>query len=472
MIDNNIFTFDIQHNADAIKKAIQKSRALLEQYQKATQDTCVTLDTATVVNDLDEAALRCGNIVYMSKCMESSAVEANVTSTGNCLRILFEKANKESKQVVCILGPMFTEANITDGYVRRVKNVDSLFQNTVLRIYIFKDTQAPWPSLTYIDENHVLFTYNDSLDVRGIFEQIKNEASLIYCHSIHRFDEIFFEHLSKPLILDLHGAVPEEMLYLTEDEEKAALYNKVEHKVVAKASTIIAVTNAMVEHLKNKYPIETQHTDFLVMPIFDIDLKLERIPEEKTRVNSTGSTPCAIYAGGTQRWQLFDEMLDAIEAQPNSYTYKLFIPEPSSFDERWNTRIKPDHLEIATKTPQELKREYELSDFGFILRDCSIVNQVACPTKLIEYLAYGIIPIVKSPHIGDFEDDGFAYIRLSDFITNKLPDRYEQIQMIKTNFRVAQLQRQRFYEGEKKLRYRFSQLSQKRKKYFFKHSRD
>lgn len=74
-------------------------------------------------------------------------------------------------------------------------------------------------------------------------------------------------------------------------------------------------------------------------------------------------------------------------------------------------------ISIKSVSPLELESYYKESHYGFILRDDILVNRVACPTKLIEYLGYGINPIILSEKIGDFEDFGYEHIRLDQFNT-------------------------------------------------------
>jgi hypothetical protein len=69
-----------------------------------------------------------------------------------------------------------------------------------------------------------------------------------------------------------------------------------------------------------------------------------------------------------------------------------------------------------------LPERYLSSDFGFVLRDDTAVNRVSCPTKLSEYLWFGVIPIVKTPHVGDFLTEGFSYVTEGEFAAGLLPD--------------------------------------------------
>ena len=91
-----------------------------------------------------------------------------------------------------------------------------------------------------------------------------------------------------------------------------------------------------------------------------------------------------------------------------------------------------EFITIKTVLSKELSNEYKTADLGFILRDDSNVNKVACPTKLIEYLQFGIIPIIKQPEIGDFASLGYQYIKLDDLLCNGIPS-LEELSKIRIN---------------------------------------
>lgn len=67
-----------------------------------------------------------------------------------------------------------------------------------------------------------------------------------------------------------------------------------------------------------------------------------------------------------------------------------------------------------------------------------IVNKVACPTKLIEYLEHGIIPIVLQPEIGDFNKMGYRYILNDDFLEGKIPNHDVLEQMKIENYKILE----------------------------------
>jgi glycosyltransferase involved in cell wall biosynthesis len=91
---------------------------------------------------------------------------------------------------------------------------------------------------------------------------------------------------------------------------------------------------------------------------------------------------------------------------------------------------------VDSKSHEELLRLYPECHYGFILREDIIVNRVACPTKLVEYIAMGIIPIVDCEDIGDFKSLGMQFVRLRDFMAGQLPDEEARSRMAEANFVV------------------------------------
>ena len=64
------------------------------------------------------------------------------------------------------------------------------------------------------------------------------------------------------------------------------------------------------------------------------------------------------------------------------------------------------------------------------MRDDIVLNRVAAPTKLIEYLSYGLIPIVKTINIGDSVKMGYEYILYNEDLNGlsaKKSDKNEEV---------------------------------------------
>jgi hypothetical protein len=127
-----------------------------------------------------------------------------------------------------------------------------------------------------------------------------------------------------------------------------------------------------------------------------------------------------IYSGGLQTWQNIEKMLEAA-AMVKKVRYVFLSGEAGVLSES-AAQAGVCSFECRAVQPQEVADYYLRCTFGFVLRSDTIINNVACPTKLVEYMYWGVIPIVLTSHIGDFEAYGFRYITLEDFIQSSLPD--------------------------------------------------
>ena len=95
--------------------------------------------------------------------------------------------------------------------------------------------------------------------------------------------------------------------------------------------------------------------------------------------------------------------------------------------------------------------EYPRCSYGFVLRDDIAVNNVACPTKLIEYLQYGIVPILHTERIGDFAALGMQYVPDTVLLDGRLPAEEQRAAMAQNNLQVLQKLKQDAVEGRKAL---------------------
>lgn len=448
MTKHNDFTFDIHLNAKTIEMYIESASEFIEtNLPLLHRDTHLTPSAEKVATALDEAAVRCGNICYMSEQLQESATRKMLSSVEKLAHFAIKEAQRQGRPIACVLAPMFDENNRADGYIRRIENVDSLFPYGTFCFYVYYNECAPWPNIELLDDDRALLTYNDPAPMQRILDNIVRNSGVIYCHSIYRFeDHLANIEITGEFFLDFHGAVPEEIHCLTGDYKKSQEFECIERATVNIATTIIAVSNSMVSHIKQKYPEETRDTHFIVMPIFDTDL----YSSNRTQSRSSGDISI-VYAGGMQTWQLFDEMIDAIKSQENIATYDLFVPNIDLFHQKYEQDKDLSKVRVRNVSPHELRDIYKSSDFGFILRDESVVNKVACPTKLTEYLASGVVPIVKFPDIGDFQHDGYSYVKLSDFLEGHLPSVLEQQKMAANNQRILKLQLERFTQGKEQL---------------------
>ena len=104
------------------------------------------------------------------------------------------------------------------------------------------------------------------------------------------------------------------------------------------------------------------------------------------------------YVGGLSVWQCFPEtvaLYKQIEDRiPNAFL-KVFTGDKekaSSILESYGVK----NYSVSFVSPENLVNELASCKFGFIVRGESPVNYVATPTKLSNYMAAGVIPIVSN----------------------------------------------------------------------------
>lgn len=319
------------------------------------------------------------------------------------------------KSKILFLAPFPTSENIKDGMISRIKDIDRLFED-VDRTYLDLSLRRNLKTIKKIDSVNVI-ELNAILNFWYIIKLVK-EHNYFYTHSIFnmRFFWVFllFFDKKKKLILDAHGVVTEEMKYFDKKKYLSMYFSFIERFVFRRLSFGIFVTTTMSDYFKKKYPKSNFRS--LIYHIIPRDLK-EFDVNSKEIQNKTNDRINILYSGGVHSWQNIELMMDTISLnQIENLHYTILTNDVKYIKEEISKRgINPNVISVDSREPSELWKDYLKADYGFVLRDDNIVNNVACPTKLIEYLFYGINPIVLTPNIGDFKSLGYEYCELDDF---------------------------------------------------------
>ena len=341
----------------------------------------------------------------------------------------------------------------SDGYFQRVQLVDRLFTDQ-WRIYI--ESERLPRSQHWIDRpepNVLVFRILGGPGRRWLLKALALLAVLrcrkIYIHSVFCMQGNGFRILMRTpgitKVFDIHGVVPEE-LRIQNDLRNALLFEAHERLAVLNSDVVIVVSEAMKIYLHKKYR-ERLRASIVILPMFRNVRPV--IPAGLSRSYHDGK-PAVIYAGGLQKWQQVDKMIDAISRTVSMCAHHFYCPDPDSVRKMLPQAIRSQII-IDRKTHAELNEIYTECHYGFILREDIIVNQVACPTKLVEYLANGVVPIVDSDNIGDFKTMGMRFITLRQLLHGNLPNEMERIKMVQDNFVVYEHLRNIRNQGEQEI---------------------
>ena len=334
---------------------------------------------------------------------------------------------------MAFFGPYPHREQVKEGWMSRVYSIDQAFKE-FRRIYVHIDLNiyGDQQRMVQITElTAVIYVNPATVEGKDFVRHIIDSVRAVYCHTLHLAEHLLDYLDSGKICVDVHGITPEEeeMMGSPQNVERYAI---VEEQVLKHARLCVFVTNAMDKHYRKKYPgLSYRWTKVGIFEKYDS----QGLPARS--FNARAELPVkVIYAGGTQAWQNVEKMADSVDKSIGRADFIFYSHEHEVIRKKISPHaLKKVVLDFCEK--ERLAAEYSAVDFGFIIRDDSPVNGVACPTKLIEYLCYGVIPIVELVEIGDFAEYGYEYVRVEDFNEGLFPDQASRAWMIQKNLEVA-----------------------------------
>lgn len=341
---------------------------------------------------------------------------------------------------IAFFGPYPHREQVKEGWMSRVYSIDQAFRS-FRRLYVHIDVNiygAQQRMVRITDASAVIYLNPHTDEGKVFIHQIIDRVKAVYCHTLHLAEHLL-DHLDcGKICVDIHGVTPEEEAMMG-NAHNVERYAHVEEQVLTKARMCVFVTNAMNLHYRQKYPgIKYNWTK---VGIFE---KYENQNFTLEHAEGRSELPVkVIYAGGTQAWQNINKMVEAVAQSANRANFVFFSHEHKVIEENLSPALM-DNVTLGFCEKEKLAAEYSAADFGFIVRDLSPVNRVACPTKLIEYLCYGVIPIVDLIEIGDFAEYGYEYVSIDDFNNGFFPDQASRKWMVEANFVIARTMQEEF----------------------------
>ena len=313
---------------------------------------------------------------------------------------------------IVFLASFPTLNNMKEGMMQRVDAVDKMFGNDEYeKTYIVPRFKTFKTEFKEVGNNVVEINLSIWKSFFLLLRMLKG-ADIIYSHSLYGMSLAGFFFMpffkSTNFIWDVHGIIPEEIRLAGHSKLKQFIYTKLECMTIKKVNKIIVVTNEMKSYLCMKYK-DIKGT-FLVYPILPNTINIENgFEETDDKIN-------ILYAGNMQGYQNIPLMIQSIKKMvdvPNMHFY-ILTGQKEMMIKLFNSNGlgNRNNIFIDSVNPSELHKYYKKAHYGFILRDDVDVNNVACPTKIIEYLAYGMTCITLSSKIGDFKELGFDHLNL------------------------------------------------------------
>lgn len=334
-----------------------------------------------------------------------------------------------------------------EGMSQRIKAVDTVMEQHT-RTYLEFYPQRNWfLDRNQIDEKLRVIRGNTLLHLPLAVYCMVN-SQLTYVHSVYNALQILpmFKVPGLRIVVDLHGIVPEEEILLGR-KGRATLLSYAESVVVRHAQALITVSEAMSRHLIEKYPYLDLQSKLLKVPIMDLYENEEMNISSLEMFKKGKGKKQVVYAGGIQRWQNIETVLQTVASihtnAPGQYDFSIFVPAKSlDAVKKMAEKFRIGEVEIDSLPHGQVMERYKMAHMGFILREDIAVNRVAMPTKLVEYLKYGLVPVVLSPNLGDYPHYGYEWLELRSWMNDPSLSQYSLEKMRQKNYQVVQHIRQ------------------------------
>lgn len=190
------------------------------------------------------------------------------------------------------------------------------------------------------------------------------------------------------------GVIPEESFMRNKSYLRFWVLSLIEYITLLKSKQIFLCSEAMLKHYEKKYHIKIRSKSF-IMPCFNES----KINSESFFLEKKYKKNNFLYVGSIKAWQCFEETVNLYKIIENlsDEPVKLFVytNQQEEAKEIIN-KSKIKNFEVSYETPENLAKKIKYFKYGFVLREDTIVNNVATPTKFSNYISNGIIPIYSS----------------------------------------------------------------------------
>lgn len=195
----------------------------------------------------------------------------------------------------------------------------------------------------------------------------------------------------KNIIVWIQGIVPEEAVMKGYAIYRYWVHSFLEYITLKRAKLIFLCSDEMKCHYEKKYHLNLEKKAF-IMPCFNETSISDKAFSDFRKINEHNF----VYIGSLSAWQCFEETLQVYKKIESSSKVKTYIYVYTYEKEKAFRLLKKYDIKnyvVDFLPSDQLGEVLGKFRYGFVLRRNHIVNRVATPTKLSNYIAHGIIPI-------------------------------------------------------------------------------
>lgn len=243
----------------------------------------------------------------------------------------------------------------------------------------------------------------------------KNKIDLMICENLWCawLGCITNKKLYTPYVIDYHGVVPEEYVYYgicKYNDEFYRYLKRIERESLINAEKIICVSKQFVNYIKSNFPVSSNRIYHVPCCINECVYEFDLIKQKEMRKNLNLEEKIVfIYAGSIVKYQCVEEMIwiFSIIHKLKNNAYFIFLSAYDNFASieglfsKYN--VPTTSYCIKSVPHQDIDKYYVIADYALIFRENHLLNKVASPTKIAEYLKYGLV-MFATDNIGDINE--------------------------------------------------------------------
>lgn len=207
--------------------------------------------------------------------------------------------------------------------------------------------------------------------------------------------------LTKRVCFDGRGAYAAEWeeYRIIDDDALIAQFRPLENEAVNNSDFRIAVSHALVAHWRERYSYKGD--GHVVIPC-TLGRDLDRNRRSELPLARAENDPIRlVYSGSSAGWQSF-ELLEKVLVpllDRSADVNVLFLSKRDRYNEALERKY-PGRVEVKWLDHARVQLALSECDYGIMVRERTITNQVASPTKFAEYLSSGL-RLITNEGLGD-----------------------------------------------------------------------
>lgn len=234
----------------------------------------------------------------------------------------------------------------------------------------------------------------------------RNKFDIIHCRSYPPmfagiFGKIF---LQKKLIFDPRGVFSHELSYFESRHLLSWFFKFFEKYFCLLSDKIVVVSEKFKDYFLSEYILPEDK--IIVVPTFSVlpDFSHNENINLKEELFGNREILLFAYSGSPEKWQMIKEVLTFFKLASNKILNSRFVIFSKSKDEFKKLILEndfnPEHFKVISLSPHQLNFCLNQCDYGVIFRENHIINRVAAPIKIRDYLLSGL-PVIITDNIGD-----------------------------------------------------------------------